>query len=346
MAVALATFAERSGLSLSDVAFLSGLEESTVSRLWRSEDWLERVKGKTLQALIAVLPGVAEHMVSDTLRQRRKQLLEGLGEVDLHVDLDAFRRLVRVEKMPEQLLANALDAALSVMGGDPQKAAAHLARFWGRPQDRALGLLWRSAAAGGVFVDPTPLVQTAVELVSRLGENTHSHHAMLGHATLSHHVVKSTGMLVFEPDDNGLSRRTVMSYRSTTIGRIIQSGDFDEAQRYIHLVRKSPLLGMVERWSFPTYNRDAPATTDFSLPGSVLLRNTASELLVDLRTENEAYFLYLVGAAVPSMLRSDPTLGLQAGEVRDAVRERSSEITTLAAKRSAIELLQHLPKSA
>lgn len=36
----LAELARRSGWSPSDVAFLAGVEESTVSRLWHAEDWL------------------------------------------------------------------------------------------------------------------------------------------------------------------------------------------------------------------------------------------------------------------------------------------------------------------
>lgn len=346
MSLMLAEFADRSGLTLSDVAFLAGLEESTVSRLWRSEDWLERIKGKTLQSLIAILPGVAEHLVVETLRHRRAQLLGDLAEADLHVDRDSFRRLITVEKIPEQLLGNALSAALLIMRGDPQKTAGCLARFWGRHQDQALNPLWLPAEAGGVFADPGPLVEKAASLVAKLAEITHSHHAMLGHATLSHHVVKATGRLVFELRDDKLSRRTVMSYRSTAMGRIIQTGDCDEAQRYIRRVRQCSLLGMVERWSFPTYNRDAPATTDFSLPGSILLRNTANKLLEDLQTENEAYLLYLIGAAMPAMLRSDPTLGLRAPEVAVALLERAQKTTVPTVKRSAAALLKQLPKPA
>jgi hypothetical protein len=46
---------------MSDVAFLAGLQESTVSRLWDSLDWLDRITGKSLQALIGTVPGVVEY---------------------------------------------------------------------------------------------------------------------------------------------------------------------------------------------------------------------------------------------------------------------------------------------
>jgi hypothetical protein len=58
----LADIAADSGFSMSDVAFLAGLDESTVCRLWEEPDWLDKIKGRSLQALISVLPGIAEYL--------------------------------------------------------------------------------------------------------------------------------------------------------------------------------------------------------------------------------------------------------------------------------------------
>ncbi|MGL6234663.1 MAG: hypothetical protein ACRC20_04905 [Segniliparus sp.] len=328
------------------MAFLAGVEESTVGRLWAAEDWLDRIKGKTLQSLVAILPGVAEYMVSDALKRRRRQLVDALGEVGLHVDPMSFRRLVAAEKVPEQVLANTLSAALYVMRGDAQEAARHLARFWNRSHDRALGCLWKDYGSGGVFTDPGPLIEASSELVLKLAESGNSYHAMLGHATLAHHIAKATGHRVFAPDPKQLSRRTVMSFRSMVIGRIIQTGDLAEVRHYGQMTSRNTLLGMVERWSFPTYNRDATATTDFSLPGSVLLRNTAVELLGDLGTPNEAYFFYLVAVAVPLMLQYDPTLGLKASQVGAAVVTRMETCVSPVVRQAGATLLGALPRSA
>jgi hypothetical protein len=345
MPITLAELAERSGLAAADVAFLAQLEESTVSRLWTAADWLDRVKGKTLQSLVAVLPGVAEHLVRDTLNRRRRQLVAELEENRLHVDQEAFRRMVVAEGVPEQILANALDAALCIMSGNPQETARYLARFWGRMLDTTLSSLWVAPELGGVFADPGPLFEAAEALAIKLVGNAHSYHAMLGHATLAHHVAKATGRLLYVPNGDKMSRQMVMSYRSTLIGQLIQTGDLDVAERYGRMAHKSTLLGMVERWSFPTYNRDAAVTTDFSLPGSILLRNTSRQLLSDLGTENEAYFFYLAGTAVPFMLRCDPTLGLKAPQVRARIVERMETHTAPVTRDASAVLLRSLPVS-
>ena len=48
---------EDAGFTMSDVAFVSGLDESTVSRLWDDPRWLDRVSGRSLQSLAASVPG-------------------------------------------------------------------------------------------------------------------------------------------------------------------------------------------------------------------------------------------------------------------------------------------------
>lgn len=342
----LSELARRWGLTLADVAFLAGLEESTVSRLWVADDWMDRIKGKTLRSILTVVPGVAEYMAGDALRRRRQRLIDELGEVGLQVDPQSFRHFVSDQKIPEQILDTALEAALRVMHGDPHDAARHLARFWNRSHDRALGCLWDQAGGGGVFLDPSSLVEASTALVLKLAESANSYHAVLGHATLAHHIARATGRLVFTPDSEKLSRRTVMAFRSTVIGQIIQTGDLDEVSYYHKVVGESVLLGMVERWAFPTYNRDVAATTDFSLPGAILLRNTVDELLVDLATDNEAYFLYLVRTAVPHMLRSDPTLGLKAGKVRAVLNQRIETVEAPVVRRSVADLAKKLSESA
>ena len=40
------------GLNMSDVAAFSGLDESTIFRLWDNAEWLDRVSGRSLQSLI------------------------------------------------------------------------------------------------------------------------------------------------------------------------------------------------------------------------------------------------------------------------------------------------------
>lgn len=52
------------GFTIADVAFLSGLSRSTVSRMWHDANWMNHVSGKSLQALIASIPGVSDYLLA------------------------------------------------------------------------------------------------------------------------------------------------------------------------------------------------------------------------------------------------------------------------------------------
>ena len=69
---------EDAGFTMSDVAFVSGLDESTVSRLWDDPSWLDRVSGRSLQSLAASVPGVAEYFASHSVLARRNSLIKQL----------------------------------------------------------------------------------------------------------------------------------------------------------------------------------------------------------------------------------------------------------------------------
>ena len=47
---------EDAGFTMSDVAFVAGLDESTVSRLWDDPRWLDRVSGRHYQSLALQCP--------------------------------------------------------------------------------------------------------------------------------------------------------------------------------------------------------------------------------------------------------------------------------------------------
>src|SRR3954453_18518403 len=105
----LARIAESSGFGMADVAFLAGLDESTICRLWDNPDWLDRVKGSSLQAIVAVVPGVGEYVLGYSLADRRSRLADRLSDQEVEIDTLAFRRLVQERGIPEQYLSNALD---------------------------------------------------------------------------------------------------------------------------------------------------------------------------------------------------------------------------------------------
>ena len=97
---------------------------------------------------------------------------------------------------------------------------------------------------------------------------------------LAHHVMRAEpDTLVLAPTT---SRRDAMTLRSNTMGVLIEHDDYGLAERYERLVGESPVLRAVEDWAFPTYTREAQPESGFALPRSLLLRNTAAEVIREL----------------------------------------------------------------
>lgn len=318
----LARIAESSGFLMADIAFLTGLEESTVSRLWDDPQWLDRVRGKSLQALVSVVPGVGEYVLGFSLAERRSRLAEELRRVDLQVNQGTFRRLVQERRIPEQYLSNALDTAVSILDGDVRQAAAHLARFWGRDQDFALGFLFGNAGSDGLLNDTSPLISASIEMIEQLDARKHSFHAIVAQANLLHHVARAVPDFVGASSLDDLSRHSALAFRSMVIGRIMATDDRELAERYRRDITASPLLAIVEGWAFPTYTHDARVTPDFSLPRSLLLRHTAEEVLREIEHYSDAYLFYLAETAIPAIIRRDATFGLQLPKLIQTLKVR------------------------
>lgn len=316
----LAQIADASGFSVSDVAYLAGVDKSTISRLWDDLGWLDRVTGMSLQALIRVLPGVTEYISGQTLHDRRVKLLDGLEDVGIAIDEATFQRIIEVEGVPEQYLSNALTAAYAIMSGDVPTTAAHLMRFWGRKQDSALGFLFSTTPGQALLSNPDPLVEASSDMLGQLAKRTSSFHAIVAQATLTHHVARTHGTLLGQPLPG--QHKSAFTFRSGMVGMIIQTGDLDLSKRYGTIVKDTHLLGLIEDWSFPTYMRDAQVTRDFSLPRSVLLRHTAGEVVRELTSYNEAYVHYLATVYLPRSLKRDPTFGLQLPRLVAGIRSR------------------------
>lgn len=315
--IALADIAADAGLSLADVAFTAGLDESTISRLWTNPEWLDRVTGASLQRMIASVPGVAEYVTSYSIASRLSRLATDLAAVGLEVD-EAAVDACRADGVQVPYIANALEAALHTVRGDDAKVASYLARFWGREQDRALERLF-SDGAGGLLVQPERLVAASAELAPQLRRPAYSFHAILAAAVLAHYARHEPDVMGTAP---GADRLEALSLRSNVMGRLIAHDDFDLAGRYGRMVAGSPVLASVEDWAFPTYTRDVRPEPGFTLPRSLLLRNTAAEIVREVGGYGGAYVHYLLSVYVPRALVRDPTFGLALPALRGAIRER------------------------
>lgn len=126
------------------------------------------------------------------------------------------------------------------------------------------------------------------------------------------------------------------------MGALISSNDLELAERYRRELDRIPVYAAIEEWSLPTYTRDGRISSDFTLPGSLLLRNTATEVLREIRTYNEAYLYYLVSTYLPLALRRDPTFGLRIADLITALEQRGSECRDKRIRAACGTLVRHL----
>lgn len=327
---------------MADVAFLAQLEESTISRLWDDPNWLDRIKGRSLQAIISVVPGVTEYVSQYTLANRRSTLAKSLEDVGLQLNMQSMRHLVVDKHIPEQYISNALSAAVQVMQRDPRKSAAHLVRFWGRDQDFALGFLFKDSSNNGLLIETAPLIDASLQITEELGKHPGSFHATVAQANLMHHMTQATGDLYITSSPDQLERSSVVSYRSSMMGLIIQSNDRKVAEQYDKTLKRSPLLSMVEQWAFPTYTHDTKATSDFTLPRSLRLEQTTEELIREVNQYNDAYLYYLVHTGIPALIPKDRTFGLRVAELKASIQKRLESCGDAATRDECAALIQKL----
>ncbi len=337
--ISLARVAESTGFTMSDVALLAGLNESTLSRLWDDPCWLDRISGRSLQALVSAIPRVGDYVLGYALTDRRARLAKSLTEHGVVVDRGAFKALIRDHSVAEQYLSNALNVALPILEGDADRAAACLARFWGRDQDFALSYLMGTSDAPRLLLDPSPLIVAAVNIVDQLAARTNSFHAIVGQAALTHHLARLPGG-PFPLDVSTINRPNALSFRSLMIGRIIATNDLDLAANYCSSICRNRFLSVIEEWSFPTYTHDARVTHDFSLPRSLILRKTANEVLREIETYNDAYLYYLTTAVVPTLLRRDPSFGARLPDLQKLLRNRLDSCGDSVVRRTCTNLLK------
>jgi hypothetical protein len=318
----LSEIAVDAGLNMSDVAMFSGLDESTVYRLWDNPRWLDRVSGRSLQSLIASVPGIAEYSTRYSLHIRRRSLVNDLQSEGLTVDPQALEN----SPIPQQRLLNTLEAGLHIVRGNAsQRVASYLARFWGLEQDQALESLFSTRPGHGLLTNPHTLFESSIDLAPRLNRKSYSFHSILSLNILTHQVSKVTGGPGTEPSFASPGRQNAFRLRGVVMGALIGSNDLDLAERYRMELDRTPIYAAVEEWSFPTYTRDGKVSSDFTLPNSLFLRNTAQEVLREIAEYNDAYFYYLVSTYIPLALRRDPSFGARLGELTAAIERRAAD---------------------
>lgn len=329
---------------MSDVSFISGLDESTVSRLWDDPKWLDRIRGSSLQALIASVPGISEYVAEHSVLSRRNKLVAQLEAEGLQINHQALG-LPSPTTIPHQYLINALEAALSIMRGDVSRTNSLIVRFWGIQQNRALESLYSASMKEALLVNPAELFKASRHMVPRLNRKGYSFHTIITKATFAHHLGIATGELDNELMPPVSDRQTAFMARSAVMGVIISSNNLDLAQKYNRMVDETPVLNSIEEWAFPTYTRDSRPNLDFSLPGSILLRNTATEIIREMATYSDAYLYYLCTTYLPIALSQDPTLGLKLNDLKMALKSRLDRCDDIKVRTACLHFMQQIERA-
>jgi hypothetical protein len=171
--------------------------------------------------------------------------------------------------------------------------------------------------------NPDQLFTASLELIPQLNRKGYSFHSIITKATFAHHLSIATGELSDDLRPSSVTdRESAFMTRSGVMGLLINSSDIELAQRYQRMVTDKPILSAIEEWSFPTYARDSKPNGDFAIPGSILLRKTAIEVLREIGNYTDAYLYYLCTTYLPLALTRDPTFGLKLTDLLQALNTR------------------------
>lgn len=333
----LAAIADSESFNLSDIAFVAKIPKSTLSRLWHDTGWLDRVSGSTLQQLLAVLPSVGEYVTERSVSARFAEVRSACESAGLALRTDDLRMLSA--GYPPQFVLTTLEAAVSIVRLDRRRAFACLARCWGARYDTALDALFADPPSG-LLANAEPLVRCALQLAQPLRRDDNSLRSTLGRGMLVHKLTKLGGGRIARDHDFD-TRDSAFRYRSTVMGLLLETDDLDLAEYYGRLVSESWLLRRNELWSLASYSADIPATADFSIPVTKLVR-TAEEVVTDLDRRSDAYVHYLLSSAIPVLLQTDPRFGGKQDELRAAIVSRIERVPNRMSKDIAAGLVKSL----
>jgi hypothetical protein len=263
------------------------------------------------------------------MRSRRAKLIQELAAEGLEADEAAINQYI-ASGIPEQYLSAALQAAIHIMRGENAKANSYLARFWGAGQDRALTALFSPDNATGLLKNQSALITASTALAPNITRKGYSFHTIITQAVFRHYIGKAIGHTEVMKPGEIVDRQTAFTYRASVMGLLISTNDQDLAERYNKVTATTPVLRTVEDWAFPTYTRDTRPNSDFTLPRSLLLRNTSQEIVAEISSDSygDAYVSYLTNTYLPIALERDPTFGLHIPELKSALlgrRDRSDD---------------------
>lgn len=285
-----------------DAARLSGVSQSTLSRLWGNPHWIQRVEGDTLSKLMAVSPSVGTHVRKWGESQRLDAAARSVEAAGAGLRHGALTELVHTA--PASTVIALLSAVTEMMQGHYDNASRMFASSWGQRSNGVVDTFFESGSVG-IFEDVGTILASAEEFVSNppgFADVTQ----IVGYGVVEHKLIRSGANQRLRVLDDGRDTLAFLS-RSSTIARILSSDDLAFVESYRDRVSTRQDSMAMELWSHATYAQDIPLCQR-RLPKTTRLAATAAMTAADLHTQNDAYVYYLLVVALPLFLRVDPRL--------------------------------------
>lgn len=284
-----------------DAASLSGVSQSTLSRLWGDPRWIERVEGATLSKLMAVSPPIAGYVRRWGENQRLDAAVQSAHAAGVTLHAEPFAALVRAA--PPSTVIALLSAVTEMHQGQFDNASRLFSAGWGQNCNGVADLLLDSEAAG-IFVDPEGILHSAEEFVAHppgFADVTQ----IVGYGIVEHKLIKAG---IAQPP---LARRAPQPLafltRSAAIAQLLSEDDLEFAQWYRDRVVAQQELATMDLWSHATYAGDLPLGRR-RLSKGIPLALTTTMTVSDLASRNDAYVYYLLLVTVPLLVKFDPCL--------------------------------------
>jgi hypothetical protein len=315
--VALCDLADHSGLGFADVAALSDIPSSTLSRWWKDPHWVARSNGATLQQIVTTVPNLCEYLIGRGLTTSVQRPLRTLSASGVAL------RPIRIPADQASAFANALSVAAAIVNGDRDELFRRLSLGWGLGHDKFIDAVLAPGPTS-LFTGDEVLRTNALTLHEPGTPEETSTVNVVGYAVLAHKLMKYVGDVPLRTTElHSYDMRSAFVYRSATMARLLRDGDPDLARRYNRDVHAHHILARNEQWSLLTFASGRRLPRVFGMPVTTP-HHIHQEVIRDVFALNEGYLTYLCRVAIPTAQLFGPSHPESRARLSAALEERLS----------------------
>lgn len=183
---------EACGHSPASLASAVGVDETTIYRHWVEDDWLNRMRSDVIRKLMAVVPGVDTEYSRSVVDERIEQLLTEATRAGIEVNHMPLIGARDYGKIVPQFLCSALEAAISIIKEDQDRAIRSLRSCWGREQTRALDAVYGTSEEVPALLKQESLLPASRVMFDTLQRSRISYQRAIALGQLAHHLGKAS----------------------------------------------------------------------------------------------------------------------------------------------------------